>query len=558
MISCLLIHISRNAQGIEVRKETVVSGATLSVGRGAECEIHLQDHQVYLHHATVKRSEDGKLYLESEKNADININGAIEQSMALSPGTRVEIGPYLLEVIPHSGEHDIALSVELMLSHLIEQEAAKKRRKGVALTVAALGISKRKISAALALLILFVFLLMPLLPHFFPKIDRWQSTSHTSLAASWSAGDLSGDHAVFGAQCSVCHQRAFREVGDAVCTGCHKNISGDTQNNAGHFNIPDKMRCTHCHQDHKGADGLAMRGSTRCVACHAKLKKWKADTQYADVSDFGSAHPEFNLAPAGAPRTGAKELAVEQNGLKFPHQLHMAKEGVATLRGDMVMVCQDCHHLEESGRHFAPVKMAQDCQQSGCHRIKFSAPLEGKVPHGSVSEVAQYVREYFFYKMSGQPPARFPECGQGKGSAAKKMLDCADQLTQQTLESTLLNKNKVCSDCHQITKTGDTVADWEVAPVKIRRDWFRSSVFSHAKHSAAECTTCHNKLSSKLSADVAMPGINICRECHTGDRKVKYKISSGCATCHKFHGGETHVWKKRAGNSVTQEIEPTK
>jgi hypothetical protein len=166
-----------------------------------------------------------------------------------------------------------------------------------------------------------------------------------------------------------------------------------------------------------------------------------------------------------------------------------------------------------------------------------------------VNDVVQYVREFYFEELSTQPSLRQSGCGQGKGGASQKMLDCANQLTQQKLESSVFNRDMDCSDCHEITKSGDTISDWKFAPLNIKRDWFQLSVFSHSKHNATDCTTCHVKNHAKSRADMSMPSIQICRECHIGNQEEKYKISSGCDTCHKFHNGKTHVWTKRQATS---------
>jgi predicted CXXCH cytochrome family protein len=156
-------------------------------------------------------------------------------------------------------------------------------------------------------------------------------------------------------------------------------------------------------------------------------------------------------------------------------------------------------------------------------------------------------------KLSTQPAASQSECKQSTGNAAQKMLDCANRLTQQTLESSVFRQDKDCGECHEISRTGDGVGDWKLAPVKSNRDWYPSSVFPHAKHNATECSTCHDKTNSKSSADISMPGIALCRECHTGEREEKYKITSGCNTCHTFHGGNRHVWTKRTDNPALQQ-----
>jgi hypothetical protein len=45
---------------------------------------------------------------------------------------------------------------------------------------------------------------------------------------------------------------------------------------------------------------------------------------------------------------------------------------------------------------------------------------------------------------------------------------------------------------------------------------------------------------SKDTKHIAMPDITTCRECHVGARPVAGKVTSDCATCHKFHNGRDY------------------
>jgi c(7)-type cytochrome triheme protein len=516
MISCLLVHLSRNPQGIAVGKEISVSGETLDVGRGAACKIHLQEHLVHLHHALIKRSEDGTLYIDCEKNVEINVNGAMVQSAALDVGTRIEIGPYALAVLPKPDRHDIALSVELMPAHLGELEALKEKQRNTPLTIAALGISKRRLSLALVAAILLLFVFLPLLPAISPGLDRGQQANlPVALNESWSPGALAGGHQVFGNKCGVCHQKPFRAVGDAVCSACHQNIASHGKQPTAH----GKKHCATCHSDHKGKQGLAAHDSSNCVACHANLKKNQADTRLADAVDFEIDHPAFRFA---SPQ--------EQTGIKYSHKVHLAEDGIYSLQGDKVLACQDCHHLEESGRRFAPIQMKRDCEKS-CHELEFSDPMQGRVAHGSIDAVTSRVREFYLARMLGKSlPSN--ACGQVKGESKT---ECASRLSNNLLADSLFRGNLECGECHEISG-GKTLDSWQFAPLKLYRDRDRKSVFSHAKHRTTRCESCHDKRESQSSADVSMPKIEKCRECHSGKRVVKNKVSTRCDQCHVFHG----------------------
>ncbi|MDF1762584.1 MAG: hypothetical protein P1U57_04160, partial [Oleibacter sp.] len=53
----------------------------------------------------------------------------------------------------------------------------------------------------------------------------------------------------------------------------------------------------------------------------------------------------------------------------------------------------------------------------------------------------------------------------------------------------------------------------------------------------AMCLTCHEALDSSESADVLIPGIDNCVQCHADERVAKHmgKVSTQCVDCHQFH-----------------------
>lgn len=543
MISCLLIQVSRNRQGLPVRRESAIAGESIQIGRGAACKIHLPDHRVNLLHATVRRAEDGALYIERDDDATININGVIEQSAALSPVTRVEIGPYLLIVEPATGGHDIALSVE-MIQPLPEQDATKACRTAP-VTLAALGLSKRKLGFGLAACIFFIFMLLPMLPSASSAFDKWQAKLPVTLTESWNPGTLSGGHSVFGAKCSTCHQHAFRAVSDDACAECHKQVAKHLAKDDLHAKLFKKVRCTDCHLDHRGKAGLVLHDSPGCVTCHGNIKSKNVGTTRADVHDFGTDHPLFHFTfPDGKKiarvREDDKGKLVEKSELKYSHKVHLDKKGVSTPQGDTVMVCRDCHKIEESGIHFAPMTMRETCQQSRCHILYFKEPVEGRVPHGSERVVMNRLREYYAKWLADSPARNMALCAQaeGAGNVAKRTLECADDLARKNAAATLFRdsgKELECGECHEIEQTGDNDVPWKVAPPHINRDWQPGAVFPHLKHDTVNCTECHDKVDSKTSEEIAMPTIKKCRECHVGDHFAKGKISSSCDSCHRFH-----------------------
>lgn len=533
MISCQLIHVSRNPQGLPVCKDSVIAGASIQIGRGAACKIHLLDHRVGLLHATIARSENGTLHIDGERDATLKINGFIAQSSPLLPGTHVEIGPYALIVEPATGGHDLILSVEMM--HLHDEHDSGIAKSPV--TLAALGLSKRRLGFSLAACILFLFLFLPLLPSASRVVDKGQARLPATLNGSWSPGPLAGGHALFEAKCSTCHQHPFQAVSDEVCTACHKQVGRHLSKKDLQATSFKGMHCTDCHLDHKGNERLVLHDSSKCVNCHADIKQKIAGSKLDNVRDFATAHPAFHITMRNGTeiiRIRQDDKLLEKSGLKYSHKVHMAKEGISTPEGDTVMQCQDCHKLEESGRHFAPMTMQKSCQQSGCHALDFTEPVEGLAPHGSEHAVMDRLRE-FFAKWLADLPENRTECT--NKSDIQGLLICANELARKNAAATLFRKDKECGECHEIKPGGDNEVPWKVTPVRINRDWQAEATFTHAKHEAMNCTDCHDKLNSKVSADISLPKIEKCRECHVGNHPVKGKITTGCDSCHRFHLG---------------------
>src|SRR3546814_14947050 len=83
----LLRQISRSAEGREIVRSSRVEGDRLTIGRGPECDIHLTDLAVALHHAAVERTGD-RLSVRTEKGLYVDLNGRKppEGSCALPAG----------------------------------------------------------------------------------------------------------------------------------------------------------------------------------------------------------------------------------------------------------------------------------------------------------------------------------------------------------------------------------------------------------------------------------------------------------------------------------------
>ena len=102
----------------------------------------------------------------------------------------------------------------------------------------------------------------------------------------------------------------------------------------------------------------------------------------------------------------------------------------------------------------------------------------------------------------------------------------------------------MCKTCHGVTRAPAAAAmdaDWRIAPVRATTEWMPQARFSHKTHPHVKCAECHAVASSKKAADVSMPAIGKCRECHAGSKPAEARVMSNCLLCHGFHDAR-HPW----------------
>jgi hypothetical protein len=98
--------------------------------------------------------------------------------------------------------------------------------------------------------------------------------------------------------------------------------------------------------------------------------------------------------------------------------------------------------------------------------------------------------------------------------------------------SRALSKDGVCGECHTpTTRNGKP----DVMPVHLRDGYLMNGWFDHKEHEQEECSTCHAADGSKTSADLLLPTISTCRDCHLGEDAKEAEVPSSCAMCHSYH-----------------------
>lgn len=238
----------------------------------------------------------------------------------------------------------------------------------------------------------------------------------------------------------------------------------------------------------------------------------------------------------------------EDNGLKFPHALHMGAGGgvarMAISMGGQPLACASCHKATADGVRFEKVSMERDCQ--GCHSLAFER-VGGTVRTLRHGDPALVVADLRAWGGSGSPIGgmiggrRVPGLagsaggyrpGNGRGVDAPFV------------------RGGACYDCHVIDRTGDYRTNrWHIRPVVQPIRYLKNGWFDHKAHATETCASCHaGALKSNDAGLLMLPGIDKgvqgkgCRDCH-GSETSHADVPSTCALCHSYHNGPVRPWQ---------------
>lgn len=379
----------------------------------------------------------------------------------------------------------------------------------------------------------------------------------------WDPGPVAAAHQPWANQCRVCHAEPFSRVRDESCRGCHRDVRDHADHEKLHVAALE-VRCASCHRDHQGVFALAQQNrhfvGKECGDCHGDIRAHHPETQTENVSDFALAHPQFRVqlrtsAAADAalqrvrlPEAGHRE---EPSNLEFPHDVHLAADGVGSPEGKRRMHCADCHVPDTTGDGFLPVRMETHCR--ACHSLAIEPAFSAReMPHGPVPEVLDSLVEFYsFVAQNGAPPD--PLAGRralhlvrpGKQEPGHGFITPgADPLVMARTAASELIEKTACRVCHQPVRRegpgkagspGESLPQWDIPAVAPPHAWMPAARFGHAAHRSETCSSCHGAETSTKASDVLMPGIGQCRDCHAGSAPTPRKVASDCGLCHGFH-----------------------
>ena len=572
--------ISRTADGREIVRDALVEGDSLVIGRGAENGIPLPDLAVDRQHARVTMLGGNRLLIGSIGGLGFEIEGrpTMREEVDAGRGAELRFGSHRLTVSTQDGHPLFAVERIEAVS-----DSAEARDRSKVFTLQSLLPGKRISAYGYILLVLAVFLAWPIYSYVTYKgVAERPKTFHGDKL--WESGKLSLAHKSLEKDCQACHVNAFESVRDEACVACHKDthdhapperlakakappgLGGRIQHQFKvAFNVPEGS-CVECHTEHEGAGPMQPTAQKFCADCHGSLDTRLKDTKLLNAADFGTAHPEFHPAvvvqPGDKPmlrRVSLSDSPRENNGLKFPHALHMSKTGGVARMGQTMagefgfgqsLQCKDCHKPTSDGVRFRPVEMEQNCGM--CHSLAFDS-IGGTVRtlrHGEPQQVAADLRA--LYRSTG--PVRPINLG---GQARRLPGDYQANRTQSIFASAVLQRparaeqairavfspGGACYDCHVVTPApGPSVVGFNVGDVVQPMRYMQKGWFDHDAHKAETCESCHTKATASGSAnDLLLPDIKSCRTCHGGEQ-ARVEVPSSCAMCHDYHADDGAPW----------------
>jgi hypothetical protein len=400
-------------------------------------------------------------------------------------------------------------------------------------------------------------------PHPFRRWRFWLSVAVPLIAMGWfitqraqggqkvySSGQLSHAHAVFTQQCTLCHvpqAGAFSaQVTDKACLACHDAPLH-------HANQTSTPECVTCHVEHKGAMRLQDAADAACTQCHAQLRTRDGQPHYAaSITGFDNKHPEFAALRSGKADSG---------GVKLNHYVHLQPNLMGPNNTRVQMTCDDCHrpagaeawpygtaeihpvaasdaspNRPHEQAYMPPPGFAKHC--AACHTLQFDKRFgNDQLPHDKPEAVHAFLLKRFGEYVATHPDAvhevnppdrQIPE----RVRVPRVARNAAEWVEFRVDDAEWLLYAKTCKQCHTLRPTSGPLP--EVAKSNLTARWLSHAEFDHHAHRMMSCTACHTRTpDSRETADVLLPGIQTCQQCHRP--QTKEAAEGRCFECHQYH-----------------------
>jgi hypothetical protein len=376
------------------------------------------------------------------------------------------------------------------------------------------------------------------------------------------------------------------------CLACHAGTIGHERTTYAAWHVTDGARadasepmasCQSCHTEHKGSASLTNVSDVHCTSCHSDLKGTHPETRFAArISSFEHDHPEFRLI---------SEENADRAAIKLNHQVHLRPNLAGPNRQPVQMACADCHRaggvagywpygepgLHENagatgyalgGAYMQPIRYSLHCKD--CHQLKVysdDARLPGgTIPHDTPEMIRVYLRGRLAEYINKHPNEALEQQGRrwddrpSNRPPPKELERLKSEWIEQEIgavEQMVYLDRKDCLLCH--------VQEWQadeperqseslaapprpsiaaslprIVPPNIPDRWFQHASFDHERHRLIDCRACHVGVTeSTVTADVLLPGVDLCRTCHAAGSTTSLFAEAGaardCVVCHTYH-----------------------
>jgi hypothetical protein len=129
------------------------------------------------------------------------------------------------------------------------------------------------------------------------------------------------------------------------------------------------------------------------------------------------------------------------------------------------------------------------------------------------------------------------------GKQSDGEMEAAHQHIREQAEAAakvLFKDKKTCGECHFYKGKADQIVPDRIEPTNVPTIWLPHAKFSHIAHRAVQCESCHEGANgSTTSADVLLPGIETCVQCHAPPTRQRGGARFECTECHRYHHGDT-------------------
>ena len=399
----------------------------------------------------------------------------------------------------------------------------------------------------------------------------------------YSSGPLSAGHVLLTRDCHTCHvaekNASFNlHASNQACKACHDGPIHQVKQTF-------EPACGTCHVEHRGAARLIATSDQSCAQCHGNLQTVAGTTTsyVRTISSLNRDHPEIAVF---------REHRKDPGTILLNHFVHMKKDLLGPNNAKVQLLCFDCHrqpvtrdpwrfgsaepaimsvisiappagtipktapppvmkadlYAPDPGRALMTMpKFAESC--AACHLLQFDKRLPDQVPHDKPEVVHAFVVKQFEMYIANHP-AELREQTEGErrlpsrpAPPAARVLTPAQWVAERTKEAEKLLWGKTCRQCHAIDITeGQPLPKIAASNYTLR--WLPRARFDHDAHRGFACASCHpNALKSKDTADVLLPKIDTCKDCHAPGPA---HVESRCFECHAYHD-----WSKR------KEVTPT-